>query len=353
MGIVVLSLAVLPTLGLGAHQLYLAEVPGPSEDQMTPRIADSAKILWGVYVLLSLAETALLMAGGMSLFDAWCHTCGTMATGGFSTSQASVGGFDSLYIDVVIIVFMFLAGSNFLLHFRALRGKPVTYFGDEEFRFYLGIVILATLTVALTLLGKPITTTAGNVVESAGPVAALRYAAFQVVSIFTTTGFATADFDLWPAYAALLLVLLMFVGGCAGSTGGGIKNSRIILTLKYGAMQVERCVFRRAISNVRLNGARIPEPTLHKVVAFVCIFGGLHVFFSLLLCLLGVEDIVTAATASIAALGNIGPGLGKVGATCTYAWMSPPAKLLLTAAMLLGRLEIYTVLVLFVPSFYR
>lgn len=353
MGIVVLSLAVFPSLGLGAHQLYLAEVPGPTEDQMTPRIADSAKILWAVYVLLSLAETALLMAGGMSLFDAWCHTCGTMATGGFSTSQASVGGFHSLYIDMVITVFMFLAGSNFLLHFRALRGKPLNYFKDEEFKFYFGVVIVATLTISYTLLGDKIVTTDGTVIESAGIVDALRYAVFQVVSIVTTTGFATADFNLWPAYSALLLVLLMFVGGCAGSTGGGMKNSRIVLTLKYVVSQVQRCFFRRAISNVRLNGARIPESTLHKVLAFVCLFVGLHIFFSLVLCMLGVDDIVTAATASIAALGNIGPGLGGVGATCSYAWMTPPAKMLLSLAMLLGRLELYTVLVLFLPSFYK
>lgn len=353
MGIVVLSLAVFPSLGLGANQLYLAEVPGPTEDQMTPRIADSAKILWGVYVLLSACQTFLLMLGGMTLFEAWCHTCGTMATGGFSTRQASVGGFDSAYIDTVIIVFMFLAGSNFLLHFKALRGRPLNYFRDEEFRFYLGLTLLAVATIAATLVGRDIVTSAGTVLPHVGPLTAIRYAAFQVVSVMTTTGFATADFNLWPAYATLLLILLMFVGGCAGSTGGGMKNSRLILTLKYGVAQIERCVFRRAISNVRLNRARISETTLHKVLAFVCLFVGLQVFFSLALCVLGVDDIVTAATASIAALGNIGPGLGNVGATCTYAWMEPAAKLLLTVAMLLGRLELYTVLVLLVPSFYK
>lgn len=353
MGIVVLSLAVFPSLGLGAHQLYQAEVPGPTESQMTPRIADSAKILWAVYLLLSVVQTGLLRLGGMSLFEAWCHTCGTLATGGFSTHQASVGGFDSLYIELVIVVFMFLAGCNFLLHFRALRGVPLNYFRDEEFRFYLIVVVVATVTMAGSLVGRRIIVTNGEVIESAGIGTALRYALFQVVSIITTTGFATADFNLWPAYAALLLVLLMFVGGCAGSTGGSIKNSRILLTFKYGVMQVERCFFRRVISNVRLNGSRIPEATLHKVLAFVCLFVGLYVFFALALCLLGVDDILTAATASIAALGNIGPGLVGVGPTCTYAWMSPPAKLLLTFAMLLGRLELYTVLVLFVPSAYK
>ncbi len=353
MGIVVLSLAVFPSLGLGAHQLYQAEVPGPTEDQLAPRIADSAKILWGVYVLLSAAQTILLMLGGMSLFDAWCHTCGTLATGGFSTRQASVGAFDSLYIDSVILLFMFLAGTNFVLHFRALRGRPLAHFADEEFRFYLGMVGFATLTVAISLWGGQLVTSTGAVVDQVGFATALRYAAFQVVSIVTTTGFATADFNLWPAYAALLLIALMFVGGSAGSTAGGMKNSRLILTLKYARMQIERCLFRRSVANVRLNHTRINEATLHKVLAFVCLFVGLHLLFSLALCALGVDDLITAATASIAALGNIGPGLGRVGATCTYAWMSPPAKLLLTLAMLLGRLELYTVLVLFVPAFYK
>jgi trk system potassium uptake protein TrkH len=353
MGIVVLSLAIMPSLGLGAHQLYLAEVPGPTEDQLTPRIADSAKILWGVYVLLSLVETGLLMLGGMSLFEAWCHTCGTMATGGFSTSQASVAGFDSAYIDYVISLFMFLAGANFVLHFRALRGKPLSYWRDEEFRFYLMVTVLATLTIAVSVVGGSVTTTAGKEITNIGFQEAIRYSFFQVTSILTTTGFATADFNLWPAYCTLLLVLLMFIGGCAGSTGGGMKNSRILLVLKYSLSQVERCFFRRSISNVRLSGQRISEDVLHKTLTFACIFVGFFVAFSLALCMLGVDDITTACTASIAALGNIGPGLVKVGPTCTYAWMGPSAKILLSFAMLLGRLELYTVLVLFMPSFYK
>ncbi len=353
MGIVVLSLAILPSLGLGAHQLYQAEVPGPTKDQLTPRIADSAKILWAVYVLLSLLETGLLMLGGMSLFEAWCHTCGTMATGGFSTSQASVAGFDSAYIDYVISIFMFLAGANFVLHFRALRGAPLIYWRDEEFRFYLMVTALATLTMAFSLMGGTIATTAGKEVANVGFGEAFRYSFFQVTSILTTTGFATADFNLWPAYCTLLLVMLMFIGGCAGSTGGGMKCSRIVLVLKYSLSQVERCFFRRSISNVRLSNQRITEDVLHKTLTFACIFVGVFVVFSLALCLLGVDDITTACTASIAALGNIGPGLVKVGPTCTYAWMQPPAKILLSFAMLLGRLELYTVLVLFVPSFYK
>lgn len=353
MGIVVLSMAILPWLGLGAQQLYKAEMPGPISDRLTPRIADSAKILWGVYVLLSALETAALCAAGMSLFDAWCHTCATVATGGFSTQQASVAAYDSVLIDGIITVFMFLAGVNFILHFRALRGKPLAQLHDEEFRFYLGLCLVATLTIAVSLLGRDITTTAGTVRESVGFPTALRYAAFQTVSMVTTTGFVTADFNLWPAYAVLVLIGLMFFGGCAGSTAGGMKQARIIMLLKYAIAQIERCVYRRTVSNIRLNQRRVDTALLHKMLAFFFLFIGTFAALSIALCALGVEDIITASSASIAILGNVGPGLGRVGATCTYAWMSAPAKLLLAFGMLLGRLELYTVLALLIPSFHR
>ena len=220
---------------------------------------------------------------------------------------------------------MFLAGANFVLHFRALRGKPLNYWRDEEFRFYLAVTVVATIIIALYLMGGSITTTAGKVINEVGIADAFRYSLFQVTSILTTTGFATADFNLWPVACTLLLVLLMFIGGCAGSTGGGMKNSRIILVIKYSISQVERCFFRRSISNVRLSGNRVREDVLHKVMTFVCIFVGLFVLFSFLLCLCGVDDITTACTASIAALGNIGPGLEGVGPTQSYSWMTAPA----------------------------
>ena len=352
MGIVVLSVAILPSLGIGSQQLFHAEVPGPTTDQLTPRIADSAKILWGVYVLLSVVETILLMGGGMSLFDAWCHTCGTMATGGFSTQQASVGAYHSVYIDGIITVFMFLAGANFVLHFQALRGRPLRLLRNEEFRVYFLLTIVATVSVAAKLVGGDIVTSAGTRLYDVGFFTALRYASFQVVSIMTTTGFATADFNLWPAYCALLLLVLMLVGGCGGSTGGGMKVVRLILLIKYSIAQVERCVFRRSVSNVRLNRERVDPATLHKTLGFFFLFVGLFVAASLALCFLGVDDIVTACSATIAALGNIGPGLGKVGPACTYAWMTPGAKGVLSFMMLLGRLELYTVLVLFLRSSY-
>lgn len=353
MGIVVLSLAIVPFLGSGGQELYNAEVPGPTSDQLTPRIANSAKILWGVYLLLSVVETLMLLPS-MSLFDAWCHTCGTMATGGFSTRQASVGYYDSAYVDWVIIFFMFLAGGNFVLHYRALRGKPLFHFKDEEFRWYLGITLLATASIAavLMLAGNPLITTSGlKVVPSF--LESVRYSAFQVVSILTTTGFCTADFALWPAYACLTLVILMFIGGCGGSTGGGMKVSRFLLLIKYGMAQVRRCLFPREISNVHLNKTRMSSDTLHKVLSFFFLFVSLFVIFSLALSLYPGMDYPTATSAAIASLGNIGPGIGGVGASCTYAWLAPSAKLILSAAMLLGRLEVYTVLVVLLPTFWR
>jgi trk/ktr system potassium uptake protein len=353
MGIVVLSLAIIPFLKIGGQQLYNAEVPGPTSDQLTPRIANSAKILWGVYVLLSIIETLLLLPK-MSLFDAWAHTCGTMATGGFSTLQASVGGFNSVYVDAIITLFMFLAGCNFILHYRALRGKPLFYFKDEEFRLYLFITCFATLSIAAMLMisGKPIITTAGQEI-SATLFNALQYSAFQTVSILTTTGFCTANFAIWPTYACLVLIGLMFIGGCGGSTGGGMKNSRLLLLLKYSIMQVQRCLFPRSVSNIHLNKTRINSETLHKVLSFFFLFVIIFVLFSLILSFYPGIDFETATSASIASLGNIGPGLSKVGATCSYSWMQPSAKLLLTFAMLLGRLELYTVLVILLPSFWR
>jgi trk/ktr system potassium uptake protein len=353
MGIVVLSLAIIPFLGIGGQQLYNAEVPGPTSDQLTPRIANSAKILWGVYILLSVAETLLLLPS-MSFFDAWCHTCGTMATGGFSTLQASVGGFKSVYVDLIITFFMFLAGANFILHYRALRGKPLFHFKDEEFRWYFMITVISTVTVTAVLLfdTKMIETTYGANIPTT-IFESFRYAAFQVVSIMTTTGFCTANFAIWPAYATLLLIVLMFIGGCGGSTGGGMKVSRGLLLLKYAWTQLQRCLFPHLISNVHINKTRVKSDTLHKVLSFFFLFILLFVLFTLLLALFPDVDFETASSAAIASLGNIGPGLNKVGATCTYAWMNPWAKILLTLAMLLGRLEVYTVLVVILPTFWK
>lgn len=223
MGIIVLSIAILPALRVGGMQLFKAEVPGPSQDRLTPRIKDTARLLWMVYVIISATETLLLLLGGMSLFDALNHTFTTMATGGFSTRNASIGDFNSIYFDVVITLFMFLAGINFALHYQMLRGNIKSFLKDTEFLFYSGVVGFFITLVVINL----------KFFADKSLVDAIRYGSFQVVSIVTTTGYGTTDFELWPHFSQYILLFLMFIGGCAGSTGGSIKNIRILLLIKY------------------------------------------------------------------------------------------------------------------------
>ncbi len=354
MGIVVLSLAILPVLGVGGQQLFKAEVPGPISDQLTPKIADSAKILWGVYMLLTGVETILLRIAGMPWFDSICHSFATMATGGFSTKQASIeyyhtapGFSGGIYIDAILTVFMFLAGCNFILHLNALRGKPLNYFKDDEFKLYFKIIFFTIFMSSIFLYvndtypGKGV----GYILQNTG---------FTTVSIITTTGFCTGNFDMWPQFARLLILGLMFVGGCGGSTGGGMKVSRILLLYRYSKNQVQKCLYPHMITNVQFNKTRVGGETNHRVFAFVAIFLGLFVFVALLLTILEpTMDLETAISASISSLGNIGPGLNKVGAWENYAWLKPSSKLLLTLAMLIGRLEVFTVVVLLVPRFWK
>lgn len=355
MGIVVLSLAILPILGIGGMQLYRAEAPGPTSDQLAPRITTTAKYLWGIYLLLTIAETLLLWPK-MGLFDAWCHTCGTLATGGFSTRNTSLGAFNSPYVDIVVTCFMFLAGVNFVLHLRALTGRPLFYFKDEEFRAYFIAVALGTGTIALILYI--------NHHYNRDLFTILRHSAFTAVSILTTTGFGTEDFDQWPPYARCLLFLLMFVGGCGGSTSGGMKVSRILLLAKYARSQLTQSLYPRAVSNLALNNNHVDDGIMARILGFFFIFLSLFFLIALTMCLIEpnistpipgthTNPIETALSASVATLGNIGPGLGKVGPTQNFAWMAPQTKLLLIFAMLVGRLEIYTVLVLFLPKFWR
>ena len=362
MGIVVLSLAILPILGIGGMQLYKAEAPGPTTDQLTPRIASSAKILWLIYIAISVAETILLTLGGMSLFDAWCHTCGTVATGGFSTRQLSVKAFDSAYIDAVITVFMFLAGCNFVLHLRALSGRPLGYWKDEEFRFYSLITTFSIVTLAASLYLSGM--------YDKDILQILRHSSFSAISVLTTTGFCTEDFDSWPLYTKALLVCIMFIGGCGGSTAGGMKVSRFLLLLKYSLVQIRRCFYPRSLIIVRLNNQRVNDDIMTKILSFFFINVNIFILISLLVCVvepkLGLTDglhgdeihssdiaLETAFTSVIATLYNIGPGLAQVGPTMNYEWMAPQTKLILCLGMLVGRLEVYTVLVLFLPIFWR
>jgi trk system potassium uptake protein TrkH len=342
MGIIVLSVAILPFLGVGGMQLYKAEVPSPVPDKLKPRIRDTATILWKVYALISLAEVALLMIGGMSLYDALCHTFTTMPTGGFSTKNASIAHYDSVYFDSVIIFFMLLAGINFSLHYQFLRGKPLAFWRDSECRFFLGTVLFLIAVVTFN--------TYGNVYEKIGQ--ALRFSAFQVVSIVTTTGYATADFELWPTMSQLILLLCMFLGASAGSTGGGMKCLRVMLYLKYCYKELYALIHPRAVKPIKLGGQTIPEDVVRSVLGFMGLYVGLFAFSSVLMAGLGV-DFVTAIASVAATIGNIGPGLGTVGPVDNFAHIPYLGKWVLIGCMLLGRLEIYTVIILIVPEFWR
>ncbi|AJF07404.1 TrkH family potassium uptake protein [Geoalkalibacter subterraneus] len=342
MGIIVLSLAILPMLGVGGMQLFKAEVPGPTADRLKPRIQDTAKLLWEVYLLLTVAEVALLMVGGLSFLDSLCHAFATLATGGFSTRDASVAAYNSAYIDCVITLFMFLAGVNFALHYYALRGKVSGFWKSEEFRIYLFLVLGATGVLVFFNQGTVYASFFDNI----------RYSVFQVTSIITTTGFGTADYEQWPLITQYVLVSLMFVGGCAGSTAGGIKVARILLLFKHAHVQLYRLIHPRAVRLVKLGDRPVDRDVMQAILGFFALFIGTFVAASLLLSLAGM-DLVSAGAAAIATLGNIGPGLGSVGPTDNYAHVSTFGKMILTGCMLLGRLELFTVMVLFFPSFWR
>jgi trk system potassium uptake protein TrkH len=342
MGIILLSLAILPFLGVGGMQLYKAEVPGPTPDKLRPRVKDTALLLWKVYLLFTGLEILCLLLGGMDFFHALCHTFGTMATGGFSTHNASIGHYSSLYIDVVVTVFMFIAGTNFALHFRFLRGDPGSFWRDPEFRFYLGTVGLVTLVITLSVWG--------NVYNSLGQ--SFRYSVFQVVSIVTTTGYGTADYALWGALAQVLLVLCMFWGGCAGSTGGGIKMMRIMILAKQVKREIVRAIHPNAVVPVKFGGRVVPEVVLNGIGGFFLLYCGLSALAAIILAALQV-DILTSLAAVIACMSNIGPGLGNVGPTENYAQIPLFGKWVLSFCMLLGRLELYTVIILFTPEFWK
>jgi len=342
MGIILFSMAILPMLGVGGMQLYRAEVPGPVPDRLKPRIRETAKTLWLVYVLISLLEAVLLMVGGMSLFDSVCHTFGTMATGGFSTRNASIGAYHSAYVDWVITLFMLIAGANFALHYLFLTGRSRRYVRDPEFRFYLFITVGVTLVITLLLRFE--TYPAWN--------SSLRSAAFQVVSILTTTGYTTADYEQWSRLAQFLLLTLMFVGGCAGSTAGSVKCVRILLLAKLAYREVYHLIHPHAISPIKLGRESVPPDVMESVTAFFLLYMGIFLAASTLLSFFGL-DVPSALSAVAASLGNVGPGLGAVGPTHTYAAICPAGKWVLIACMLLGRLEIFTLLVLFVPEFWR
>ncbi len=341
MGIIVLSVAILPVLGIGGMQLYAAEMPGPTKDKLHPRITQTAKRLWGIYLILTIAETILLVSGGMNLFDALCHTFGTLATGGFSTQNNSITGY-SPFIQYVIIVFMILAGTSFTLHYFALHGQLKKVWRNEEFRCFIYLIFFSGLIITLSLI-----------ILSVEPIEkAIRDSLFQVVSIITTTGYITANYMLWPGVLWFIIFMLMFVGGMAGSTGGGIKVVRQLLLFKNSTLELKRLIHPQAIIPVRLSGKAVSGDIIYKIMAFFLIYMIIFVFGTLFMSILGL-DFESAIGSTVATLGNIGPGIGMVGPDDNYAEIPIIGKWFLSFLMLLGRLELFTVLILFSKAFWK
>jgi len=342
MGIIVLSIAILPYLGVGGMQLYKAEIPSPVVDKLKPRISETAKTLWKVYLLITLAEIVLLAAGGMPLFDAVCHSFCTMPTGGFSTKNASLAHYASPYLDGVVILFMLLAGINFSLHFRLIKGDLRIYGRDSEFRVFILMVLIFTAIVTFNIYGP--------VYDALGT--AIRHAAFQVVSIITTTGFVTADYDQWPALSQFILLICMSLGAMAGSTGGGIKTMRIMLLVRHAYREIFSLIHPHAVTTLKLGGKPVPPHVMGSIWGFFILYLGLFLVATLIMAALGL-DLVSALASVAASIGNIGPGLGVVGPVKNYLAIPFLGKWVLILCMLLGRLEIYTVIILFVPEYWR
>ncbi|MCB1741975.1 MAG: TrkH family potassium uptake protein [Gammaproteobacteria bacterium] len=343
MGIIVLAVAVLPMLGIGGMQLYRAETPGPLKDnKLTPRITETAKALWYIYLGLTVLCTLGYLLAGMDLFDAISHSFSTVAIGGFSTHDESLGYFDSPLVEMVAVVFMFLAGINFALHFMVWRARQWSiYLQDSEFRFYTVLLMLVTVITSVSLFT---TATFEN------PLDALRYGLFQTVSIATTTGFTTHGYYIWPGFLPVLLLFASFVGGCAGSVGGGLKVIRVLLLLKQGGREIMRLIHPNAEITIKVGGTFMPYRVMDAVWGFFAAYVGTFCVLMLGLMATGLDQI-TAFSAVAACMNNLGPGLGDVGAH--YGEISDSAKWLLCAAMLLGRLEVFTVLVILSPAFWR
>ncbi|MDD4161787.1 MAG: TrkH family potassium uptake protein [Methanothrix sp.] len=345
MGIILLFVAILPRLGVAGRQLYRAEVPGPDKDALTPRIKQTAQLLWVVYILMTVAEIVLLYLAGMPLFDSLCNTFASMATGGFSPQASSIMAYKNWIIDAIITLFCFLAGANFALHYRVLNSDRKALFKDAEFRFYSLIVVAAT--VIIVLWGG----LEGDIFHK------VQLAGFQVISIMTTTGFATTNFDQWTAAAKYILLLLMIIGACAGSTGGAIKVVRILLVLKSGYRELLHVLHPKAVIALRLGGFSVRDEVLRPSNIFVAMYIIIFAMASLLLAIISYDDprmtIETILSATATTLGNVGPGFGMVGPMFSFSEIHPAGKILLFFCMWIGRLEIVTALVLLLPEFWK
>lgn len=342
MGILVFTLALLPALGIGGFQILKAESPGPITSKMAPKIKDTAKILYITYISITFLEVILLKFGGMSLFDSFVYTFATVGTGGFATKNASVGAYNSTYITVVIGFFMLFSGINFSLYYSLFKGRWRDALRNEELRLYLSIIIVAITAITLNLYF----TSYPSVLES------LKDSFFQVISIITTTGFSTTDFDLWPSFSKAILFILMFIGGSAGSTAGAMKVIRILVVIKLIKRDILKIFHPRAVIPVKINHKVIPNETIASINSFLALYVILFAASTMLVSLEGV-DLVTASSSVAATLGNVGPGFGLVGATLTFNGYSQITKIFLSFLMLLGRLELFTMIALLVPRNWR
>ncbi|MFN3872877.1 MAG: TrkH family potassium uptake protein [Ignavibacterium sp.] len=342
MGIIVLSLAILPLLGIGGMQLYAAEVPGITKDKFHPRVKETAKRLWGIYVIFTALETILLMIAGMSFFDAINHSFTTLATGGFSTKNASTAFYSSPFIQYIIIIFMFLAGTNFTLHYYALHRNFNFLKTNDEFKAYSLFILISS--VLIMIIHHPHLNLSFE--------EKFRQSLFHVVSLVTTTGYVSSDYENWAIFSRMIFFVLLFIGGCAGSTGGSIKIVRHYLLFKNGFLELKRLIHPRAVIPVRVNGKAILPEIISNVQAFFILYILIFVLSSIILSISGL-DFLTAIGASATCLGNVGPGIGTVGPVANFAHLSDLAKILLSFLMLVGRLELFTVLVIFAPAFWK
>jgi len=354
MGIIVLAIAILPLLGIGGMQLFAAEAPGPSADKLHPRITDTAKRLWLIYVGYTLAETLLLKLAGMGFFDAMNHAMATLSTGGFSTKNSSLAYWnDQPLIQYIVILFMFLAGSNFVLSYFAFKGKIQKVLKDEEFKFYTGFIISFSIVAALVIYfqAQPQVSASLPMVFGYGE-SAIRHALFQVLAVVTTTGFVTADFTGWTPFLTIFFFGLMFLGGSAGSTAGGIKVMRHLLIIKNGLLEFKRTLHSNAIIPVRYNNKTVPESIVYNIIGFFVLYMLLFIIGALVLAFMGL-DFESAIGGAATSLGNVGPGLGSLNPLSNFNDLPALGKWWCGFLMLLGRLELFTVLILFSPYFWR
>ena len=356
MGIIVLTVAILPLLGIGGMQLFMAEAPGPSTDKLHPRISDTAKRLWLIYVVLTLSEFLLLKVAGMTWFDAINHSMATMSTGGFSTKNASLAYWNGMpLVQYIVIVFMLIAGTNFVLTYFALKGKIRKVFQSEEFKYYFfGIILLTGVVAALILFYQDpnLQTTIAHPMVYGKTESAIRHALFQVTSIITTTGFVTADYTMWSYFATALFFSFFFLGGSAGSTSGGIKIVRHITMLKSSFLEFKKALHPHAIIPVRYDGKIISQSILFNILSFFIIYMFIFMISAVILTFFGL-DFISALGASASSLGNIGPAIGSLSPVDNYVNLSNGAKWFCSFLMLIGRLELFTVLILFSPFFWR